>query len=88
MAFMPDAKSSAASAPSSSAIGFFGDGVSGVAVAGVEHIGGRGPHLLIAIRHFEGGSLVDRGGQRPVFLVQSWRRREPLRFPDDAYALS
>ena len=70
MAFMPEAKSSAASAPSSSAIGFFGYGVRGVAVAGVEHVGGRGAHLLIVIRDFESGSLVDRRGDRPIFLVQ------------------
>ena len=49
---------------------FFRHGVSGIAVAGVEHVRGGSADLLIAVRNLKGGSLIDRSGQRPVLLFE------------------
>src|SRR6185437_3644205 len=58
----------------------FGNRVSGITVAGVEHVGGCGSHLLIAVGDFKSGSLVDRSGQRPILLVQIGAPADCFRF--------
>src|SRR5437868_7510653 len=44
----------------------FRNRVSGIAVARVEHVRVRGPHLLLGVSNFEGRGLVDGCGERPV----------------------
>ena len=52
----------------------------GIAVAGVEHVGGGRAHLLLAIRDLERGSLVDRRGERAILLVKVGAAADRFRF--------